>query len=256
MLCLRATSGLPIDVDLELDRILLDNVELQFQDCYYVPLQEIVPTLLNKSLRYPEEVYTQHRSVKRKTHAQGWPTNFDYDIYYLPSGLLGIEYSKTHVFKADSKVAPVASFVQVLTGSLTVLLQKNQPKDDPYQFAENVEHSQLVNLEEGDKLAIPADYYYTFINTGELPAVFSRIVKNDHKVEAQEMAKKNGLAYYLISKNARQEIVTNPRYKILKDLQHNASSVVNDVLDYQPDRSQPLYEEVLADINRFTQILV
>ncbi len=254
MLCLRATSGLPIDVDLELDRILLDNVELQFQDCYYVPLQEIVPTLLNKSLRYPEEVYTQHRKVQRKSHTAGWPSDFDYDVYYLPSGLLGIEYCRTHVFKANGKQGRIASIVQVLTGTLTVLLQKNASKDDPYRLGESVERAQLITLDEGQKLAIPAGYYYTFINAGEHPVAFARFVKKDHVANAQELAKQNGLAFYLISKNARQEIVTNPRYKQIKDLQHDTSQLVNEEVGYNPN-TQPLYEEILADINSYTQVM-
>lgn len=255
MLCLRSVSGLPLDVDVELERLVLDDVELNYTECRHVPLSELIPSLLNKSLRYPEDVYSQHRSIKMKQHSDSWPTGYDYDVYFVPSGLLGIEYCKTHVFKTASDAdGKVSSFIQILSGSVTVLLQRNEANTDPYALGETVAVAQLIELQEGDKLAIPAGYYYTFINTGEEPVVFARFRKKEHIVDPFSLTKHNGLAYYLISKNARREIVSNPKYRYITDLEEVKNSEINQKLNYQAN-DKPLYEELLSDINSYTSVL-
>lgn len=214
MVDLTEISGLPIKLDEQTGALYFDEC-IECETNRHVELVEIIPVLLNKYLKYPEIVYRHHKKVKDKNKAYK-EDGLRYDILSIPYGLLGIEYIRTHVYFSEYQKDKFDSVVEVLSGSVTVVMQKNAENDDPYAFEKYVEEIVLVRLEKGQKFAIPTGVYYTFVNTEMFPAVVAKVAGHNHKeIDYSILSKERGLAYYIISKNARLEVVANPKYKVL-----------------------------------------
>lgn len=211
MIDLSVISGLPIFFDEE-NFTITTSPEARFCSDCHVSLKDLNPILLNKSLRYPELVYREYKSL---SNGKTYNPKFSYDVLVLPSGLLGIEYIKTHVYHSDEIEGLYDCMVEVLSGNLTVLMQKNAPKEDIYQFDTFVDEVLVFSLKRGERLTIPTGYYYTFFNTTVAPVVFAKVATQNHlPTDYTTFQRYKGLAYFLISKNAKVEIVANPRYKL------------------------------------------
>jgi hypothetical protein len=231
MLTYLEIAGLPIGLDSSTEEIVFDSEEVTCTQ-NVVKIEELSPALLNKSLRYPQNVYTQLSGIRRITDDTVWPDVYSHDIVFLPVGLLGIEYIKTHIFYSKPQGGKIACLVQVLAGELTVILQKNACQRSIYDDI-CAEDARIVDVKTGEKLAIPAGYYYTFINTGTEIAIFSLIVHKEIVIDYSQLRMKNGLAYYVIAKNARQEVVTNPRYRTHVDICKNRACDINRFSGYR-----------------------
>lgn len=216
-----------------------------------VKLQDINPVLLNKALRYPEYVYSHHNRLVPNMENCSWPDNCGFDLIAIPVGLLGIEYVKTHVFYAEPERGRVACVVQVFNGNLTVLLQRNKPKKDIFDIDTHVDQMFLVKVKASEKLAIPTGYMYTFINTSSSSVVFSRVIGNEHILDYAKIRRENGLAYYVIAKNARTEMVANPRYRTLAPVKKISLADLNTDCEYIPNSEIGLYDEVCTESGKF-----
>ncbi|MBN1331525.1 hypothetical protein JW978_01405 [Candidatus Dojkabacteria bacterium] len=178
-----------------------------------ISLQNLIPALLNKTLRYPENVYEENIDLFLCNDAEIFDSEkLHYEVIILPSGLLGIEYIKSHVYYSPKHQGKTSSIVECLYGILTIIIQKNMPKDE-FDFETTVSEGMMIKLRRGEKVEIPTGYFYTFINTRSTPAIFSRTYKNKGIVDYAMLQNEKGLAYFAIRKNARAEIVYNPRYK-------------------------------------------
>src|SRR5260221_4807671 len=212
MIDLSEVSGLPIKFDDETGKFVLSD-ELYCESECQVRLSEIIPVLLNKYLKYPEVVYSQHKNIFYRGIDE--PPKTSYDLFYVPYGLLGIEYIKTHVYFSELIEGKYACIVEVLSGELTVILQKNLDRENDYQYDTYVEDLSILILKKSHKLVIPTGYFYTFINTGSHPLVFSKVSATAAKTIDYEILKtEKGLACYVISTNAKIETVANPKYKV------------------------------------------
>lgn len=254
MTVLTQVAGLPISINAEVEDLHYSLEEVQCADCGTVELADISPSLLNKSLMYPQKVYKCHRGVQLRSHQQVGG-DLGYDVFYLPDGLLGIEYIKTHIFFSESN-AKAACVVQVFSGVLTVIMQKNKPKESIYDIDSHVEEVVMTEVKSGEKLVVPAGYYYTFVNTDPDPVVFARVVRDEHVADYDALKRESGLAYYLISKNARQEIVLNPRYRTVPELVSVPAGEMNGRAGYAGDSETALYEEVVAGTKTLAELLV
>lgn len=259
MVDLSYISGLPIQLDEDTNTIYYNDT-VDFVSEEDIGLQEIIPVLLNKFLKYPEKVYTQHSKVTR--------SDFDYtnknisvDLVMLPFGLLGIEYIKTHIYFSEFVENKYACFIEVVRGEVTVLIQKNKDNPDPYAFNTFVEKIDIINLSEGDRLAIPTGLYYTFINTGNAQTVFTVAHSGHHKnIDYSKIQKEKGLAFYIISKNARLEIVANPKYRIqcepvrgyFRKLGEESTKFYRHKLI---KKDEPLFESIKQSIDEFIGVL-
>jgi oxalate decarboxylase/phosphoglucose isomerase-like protein (cupin superfamily) len=216
MVDLSEYAGFQLKLDDLKDRFIFDD-NVTYQDECYVGLNEILPVLLNKFVRYPERVYKLHRNVVPRAVDATVDTTSDlsYDIYQIPVGLLGIEFVKTHVYYAPCCEGKFSSIIECLSGELTVIMQKNMKKEDEYQFDTYVEDIIVVTIKRGEKLAIPAGYFYTFVNAGNTGVVMAKLSgKTECQVDYNSLRREKGLAYFIISKNAKAETVANPKYKM------------------------------------------
>lgn len=242
-------SSLPIQFD-------FNNSSFVFQECVKcgnqvkVSLSNLIPALLNKTLRYPEVVYEENEDMYSDEDQDIFSNGLiHYDIVVLPAGLLGIEYIKTHIYYSPKSEGKVATIVECLYGILTVLIQKNKPKDE-LDFDTSVEEGIMVKLRRGEKIAIPTGYLFTFINTRNTPVIFSRAYKNKGIVDYTLLAREQGLGYFTIRKNARTEIVFNPRYRFVPEIKKYIPSD----LRFKPKcgcSSSPLYQTLKAEFNYF-----
>lgn len=212
MIDLFDVSGLPIQFDVENSTFVL-SPELKCEGEYKVKLSEIIPILLNKYLKYPEVVYTHKKNICIKDSQSD---GISYDLLHIPFGLLGIEYVKTHVYYSDARPGKYDCIVEVLQGELTLIMQKNLPREDDWQYDTGVEDLSIIVLKKGHKLAIPTGYFYTFVNTGSLPLLISRVsaVEQSSTIDYNILRREKGLACYIISKNAKIETVANPKYRV------------------------------------------
>lgn len=213
MIQLQEICGLSLSLDEETGDLHFENT-VNCSDWRSVPIKEIIPVLLNKSLKYPEFVYTHYKGFfDSENDYREKDTPLSYDVFQLPNGLLGIEYAKTHVYYSPESDGKYACFVEIMKGELTLIIQKNEYLNDPY-VSTPVREVKILHLVSGDRFAIPSGVMYTFINTGSEMAIFTVIANTVQIIDYAVLSKEKGLAYYVISKNARLEIVANPKYKI------------------------------------------
>lgn len=206
--------GLPIQLDEDTNNIFYGE-KVKFDNQIEIALEEIIPVLLNKYLKYPERVYKHYENVSYFQDEFLKSNNVSYDVIQIPYGLLGIEFVKTHVYYSDYKANKYDCIVEVIKGQLTVLVQRNSEEEDDEYPATLVDEIQIIKVKEGEKLAIPTGVFYTFVNTGSSNVIFSIVASKNHKpVNYQVFDKEKGMAFYIISKNARLEVVANPKYKL------------------------------------------
>lgn len=222
-------------------------------DTQRIQLCNLLPTLLNKSLLYPEIVYEEHRQVFHETDRNIENEGLSFDLISLPPGLLGIEFIKTHIYYSPSEEqGKYSTVVEVHLGVLTIIMQKNEPKGE-LDFDTTVEEGMVVKLRKGEKIAIPTGYYYTFINTEDDPVVFVRLFKKSGAIDYSFLKRENGLAYYCIRKNARQEIVHNPLYRSIPKVKKlSPNSYIEELgLSIQT----PLYTQMKRDVSTLLDAL-
>lgn len=194
--------------------------DVYIEEPHIVDLKSILPTLLNKSLHYPKDVYSEYTSVRSKSDVSLEEVPVYMDLIALPPGLLGIEFIKTHIYyiSEEAQEGEFSNIVEVVYGELTVLLQKNKAKEDEFDFETRVDHAYVIKVKASEKFIIPKGYFYTFINSEEDSVVFVRAGKTRNHIDYTTLRREGGLAYYCIRKNARQEIVKNPLYKDTPDI--------------------------------------
>ncbi|MFW5702914.1 MAG: glucose-6-phosphate isomerase family protein [Candidatus Dojkabacteria bacterium] len=248
---LQANCGLPLKFD-DINENFSYGEEIVFDSIERVPLRTMLPGLLNKSLRYPETVYTQHRNIRRKQDEDMFHnTNLNYDIVMLPSGLMGVEFIRSHIYhkkKTEEGGFQLSEIIEVLAGKLTILLQRNEPKGEDWDMNTKVSEGLVVKLEGGEKFAVPRGYFYTFINTRTKPVVFSRFYMDDCHCDYNEFQQEQGLAYFAIRKNAKQEFVLNPRYREIPEVRQIQSCKEISGMDEVSNNireDEPLYVQLM-----------
>lgn len=243
-------SGLDLDFDEDNDQFIMGD-QVMCQNCYRVTLDEMVPTLLNKSLRYPQYVYTFHEKVVHQDHMHSsvWQDNLRYDIFHLPSGLLGIEYNKTHIFYTEGDSTKAACILEVIAGEVTVVMQKNQAKDI-YDFDTNVVEGITFIVQAGERVTIPTGYMFTFSNTTNTTVIFSVVWTDVHELDYSVINREQGLAYFYISKNAKVQLVTNPRYRTVPAIREYSLDQVERIISNSVKvHTDPIYNVALNNID-------
>lgn len=254
MIDLQSCCSLPIQFDQRDGAFHFDN-EINFDLEKRVSLSDLLPILLNKSLIYPQKVYLEYNGLKRIEHKCHFKARLTYDVIYLPPGLLGIEYIKSHIYYSVSDGdgdETSSDVIEVLYGVLTVIMQKLESRDE-FTLEAIVREGYIIKVRRGEKLIVPKGYYYCFVNTRNIPAIFARIHRNHNTVDYSTLRREQGLAYYVIRKNARQEVVLNPRYRYVPKIQR-----------LTPDRTSPLfkmlgrsplYSQLVRNPEKFIEIL-
>ncbi len=253
MINLQDTSGLPILLNTQ-DNSLQPAGEIVFKQIERIKLDNLRPVLLNKTLRYPINIYTEYCDIRLKDHKKTFKeTKLHYNLIVLPPGLLGIEYNKTHIFAPDKDQNELTSIIDIIHGRGAVLVQKIKEKDE-LDFETEVSFASMFKVKKGNRVPIPQRYMYTFINPGSSPLVIGRLFEDDGKMDYRSLRKEHGMSYYLIRKNARQEVVKNPHYKEIPRLKKvNAKEYSQ---KHRLTSAKPIYTQLIRNTDRFIKILV
>lgn len=253
MINLQDTSGLPLLLDNQ-DNSIQPAGEIEFDTLDRVKLDNIRPILLNKTLRYPIDIYNEYQDIYVKDDKELFTKNdLHYNLIVLPPGLLGIEYNKTHIFSPDNDQNEITTIVDVIRGRGIVLIQKLKEKGE-LDYDTEVEAAIYFNAKKGDRVPIPQGYMYTFINATNYSLILGRLFENDGKIDYRTLRKEHGMSYYIIRKNARKEIVKNPHYREVPKLKKiKPETYMN---KYNLTSTKPIYTQFTAKPKRFKKMLV
>lgn len=253
MINLQDSTGLPLLLNNQ-DNSLHPAGEIQISTVEKIKLDVIRPCLLNKTLRYPLQVYTEYYDICLKSHKTIFTKNkLHYNIITLPPGLLGIEYNKTHIFAPDKDRNDITAVIDVVYGNGMVLIQRIKDKGE-LDFETEVSFVGVFRVRRGDRVPIPQKYMYTFINSSNTVLIVCRIYEDDGKIDYRSIRREQGMSYYFIRKNARREIVRNPRYKDMPELKKLKPE--NYTKKHRLTSSRPIYTQFIQNPARFKKMLV
>ncbi len=164
-------------------------------------LDEMRPQILNEDLQSPEIFYTKYSNLDSEGVFNN--RNININLIDVPSNVAGIEYVKTKATECSTH----NKVVEIVSGGGIILIQN---------FSSSKEESTvvLIKVKTTEKIIIPAKYSYSLINNRTTPLIALEFLasKAKNKLTLDEM---RGMAYYVIRKNAKQEIVRNPLYRIV-----------------------------------------
>lgn len=167
-----------------------------------VSIESIRPQLLNDNLQSPDYFYSKYSRLDKEDMFSN--KGFKLNVYAINSNLAGIEFSKTKAIKCRH----YNKIIEVVHGGGIVILQKYNNMNDNQVIINKIKINQ--------KIIVPANYSMVLINTRQTPLIVLEYmpVKALNAIVLDEM---KGMSYYVIRKNAKQEIVRNPIYKVVND---------------------------------------
>ncbi len=208
---LRGVLGL--SVIYEGDDLTLKDTE--YKEKLIVSIDDVREQLLNKELDCPEVFYTKYKQLDTKNLFTS--KKLKLNIYTMKSNLAGIEYVKTRA----TRCGKYPRIFEVLYGSATILIQR-------YKSAKE---NRIIKIQakKGDKVIVPAGYDFVATNPRQSSTLILAEVMSIKASPRVTLDDNNGIAYYVIRKNAKQEIVRNPNYKIVNELEKvDMQSIVKD----------------------------
>lgn len=228
---LKSTSGFPMLYDGE-NLVIKD---FSVKDKAEVTIDDIRDQLLNKELTCPDIFYTKYKGLDNNNIYKD--KGFKVNVYTLKPNLAGIEFVKTRATRCQ-RYPRILDFVY---GGATVLLQD-------YKNAKN-NRIIKINAKKKQKIIIPAGYAVVVVNTRQNSNL---VYVEYHSIYAKPrvvLDDRNGLAYYIIRKNAKQEIVRNPSYKIVNELDKVDWDKI--VGDFGITPKTPIIKQILRKYERF-----
>lgn len=227
---LKKSSGLPILI--ENDELL--SQDISFESQVMISIADMRPQLLNMEVNCPEIFVRKYKNIDHEGIYR--EKNLSINLYIVMPNLAGIEFVKT---KANISVE-LPRLIEIVHGGGTAVLQK---------FTNSVEGDIIVSsLKKGQKIIIPPDYDFSISNTKSSILVFVEYCKLNTEI-IDSLDDINGMSYYVIRKNAKQEVVRNPFYKLAK-----APRKVNwekVLLSHNITYKTPLIKQILRKYEKF-----
>ncbi len=208
--------------------------DLEYSDCKNVTIDSLRPQLLNHDLSYPDVVYKKYYSLDHDKIFSS--KKLVLNLYLIQPNLAGIEYIKTRATKSTNR----NKVYEVLYGGGTFIMQN---------YFTDKEDIIVSKFKRDQKFIVPKDYALTFVNTRQSNLIIAEVTSIDIKntVVLDEM---RGMAYYVIRKNAKQEIVKNPLYKDAKDYRRVRWDEVLD--SYGITLKTPIIKQILRKYEKFS----
>lgn len=192
---LKQAIGLPV--------VYQDGV-LTTQDCEFgsnksYELEYILKQLLNDQVTLTEPVYSKYMRLDTSDTLDQMGLRFN--EYVIAPNLIGIEYIKTKAVMTPK----LPKVLEVHAGSGVVILQqiKNGLVTDVI----------ISRIKTGQKVIVPGGYMMALVNNRQNQPF---IVGEFHSTQSKNYTVLDdiqGMAYYVIRKNAKQEMVQNPVYR-------------------------------------------
>lgn len=163
-------------------------------------IQDMSYQLLNSELTYPEIVYSKYISLDNEGIFAS--KKLKINEYFIPSNLMGIEYVKTKAVLS----AKFPKLFEVHYGGGTAIMQKVDNND--------VVDVIITKIKRDQKFIVPSGYSLVLVNTRQQAPLIVGEIYNSSAKNFNTLDAVGGMSYYVIRKNAKQEIVRNPNYKI------------------------------------------
>lgn len=228
---LRKAAGIPIS--LNEGEILFDGFTYQTKRSY--GLEHIKNELLNDDVHTPENISSTYFGIDHDEVFFNKGMNLNLTV--LMPNMLGIEFLKTR-----SKVRKnTHTIIDVLLGGGVLIQQNFSDSDNGTVY--------ITNLKKGSKAIIFSGYDYVLSNTKSTPLVYFEVtsLKSDSINQLDDM---KGMSYYVIRKNAKQEIVRNPIYKeVNKPTKINFDKVLTKL---GITLKTPIIKQILRKYEKFT----
>ncbi|MHC1716753.1 MAG: glucose-6-phosphate isomerase family protein [Candidatus Dojkabacteria bacterium] len=228
---LKPVSGLPIVY--ENDQIVTKDIS--FKEKKVVTIDSIRSQLLNKELDCPNIFYTKYKVLDQNNiyNEKGIKIN----VYTVKPNLAGIEFVKTKVTRCKN----YPRIVEILYGGAILLLQRyRSPKD-------NIIYK--VVAKKGQKIIVPPSYDMVVVNTRQNSTLIFAEYLSTKAISRVVLDDNSGIAYYVIRKNAKQEVVRNPNYKIVNEPEKIDMEKIIQTFGITP--KTPVIKQIIRKYERF-----
>lgn len=220
--------------------IVYENDEIVAKDISYrekkvVCIDSIRSQLLNKELDCPDVFYNKYKLVDQNGIYK--EKGIKINVYTMKPNLAGIEFVKTKVTRCKN----YPRIIEILYGGAIVIIQKyKSPKD-------NIIYK--ISCKKGQKVIIPSGFDMVVVNTRQNSTlIFSEYLSTDARCRVV-LDDNSGIAYYVIRKNAKQEVVRNPNYKIVNEPQKLDMEKI--VQSYGMTLKTPVIKQIVRKYERF-----
>lgn len=227
---LKKTSGFPLTYD---GSSLLSDV-ISFKKEIEVSVNKIRPQLLNRELTCPDIFYSKY--IKLDHDGIYKSKNLRINFYLIKPNLAGIEYVKT---KATLNATHPTILEVVHGGGLVIVQEYSSSRGGDVMI------SRVKKLQ---KVIVPKGYSAVIVNTRQFPLIVSEVMHVDAKQE-YVLDDMTGMAYYVIRKNAKQEIVRNPKYRLVNE--HRKINWDNVYQEKHITIKTPIVKQILRKYDRF-----
>lgn len=229
---LKQSSGLPLFFngdDIQSD-------EYSFTDVSVVDLDSIRPQLLNQDLDCPDVFYTKYKDIDNGEQ-EFKNTNLRVNIYLMKPNLAGIEFTKTKATKCNR----YPRVFEIIYGGGSVIIQNYQNPLNNKVYK--------IYVKKGSKLIVPPGYSISLVNTRQTSTLIALEISSRDARTRVVLEDKRGMSYYIIRKNAKVEIVRNPAYKIVNDIEKLDQD--NLLKEYGITEKTPLIKQILRKNEKF-----
>jgi hypothetical protein len=213
----------------------LDVKDFSFKKVREISIDEIRNQLLNKELSCPDVFYKKYKGLDDNDiyKSKGVFINF----YTLKPNLAGIEYVKTRA----TKCSKYPRIIETVHGGATIILQDyNGPKTNRII---------ITSTKKKQKIIVPSGFAIGIVNARQNSnLVFAEYMSIDAKPKVV-LDDRDGLAYYIIRKNAKQEIVRNPSYKIVNEPENVDWDKI--IEEYGITPKTPIIKQIVRKYERF-----
>ncbi len=195
---LRKTLGFSVQID---NGEVVDS-ELSYVSSQSYAIKDMKSQLLNPDITCPEIFYTRYLGFDKDSIYK--EKGIKINLMVVHPNLAGIEFVKTK----GVRTSKFPKIIEVVQGAGTIIMQNFESKYEGDIIT--------APLRKDTKVVVPPDYAYSIANTRTSMLVVSEIssIKANDIDELDDM---NGMSYYLIRKNAKQEIVRNPEYRMVSN---------------------------------------
>jgi oxalate decarboxylase/phosphoglucose isomerase-like protein (cupin superfamily) len=213
----------------------LEVKDASFKEKKEITIDEVRKQLLNKELSCPDIFYKKYKELDNEDiyKSKGVKINF----YTLKPNLAGIEYVKTRATRCNK----YPRIIETVHGGATILLQDyDGPKKNRVI---------ITSTKKKQKIIVPSGFAIVVVNARQNSnLVFSEYMSIDAKPQVA-LDERDGLAYYIIRKNAKQEIVRNPSYKIVNEPEKEDWDKI--IEEYGITPKTPIIKQIVRKYERF-----
>lgn len=201
-----------------------------------IDIEDIRPQLLNHDLDCPEIFYVKYKDLDNENE-KFKKANLRVNLYLMKPNLAGIEYVKSKA----TKCSKYPRLFEIVYGGGTLLLQKYISAKENKIFK--------IHIKKGTKLIVPPGYSICLINTRQTSTLIAVEISSRDARTRVVLEDKRGMSYYIIRKNAKVEVVRNPAYKIVKNI--DKLDIEKILKEKRITPKTPLIKQVFRNNERF-----